>query len=193
MKKLFCIFSLIFAFVMVCHQPVAQAEIVKKSVGLVVLDYNHNVDKEFYKKIYSPVKVAYNSLCYNIIEDKTVCANVSAALDRPKLKVTPELLQQLAEQNKVDVLVVARIYDVRETYESSFINIWDGPESRTRVTCYADLHCYRADSKKLLSKRIRESFAAESGSYEKPEDTVRWQLSKLVNTMEGLPVIGRDI
>lgn len=193
MKKLFYILSVVMLVMFGCLQPTAHAEFPERPVGLVVLDYGRNVDRVFYKQIYQPVKWAYHFPYYKILEDDSIIKSVADAIDGQKAKVTPELMQSLAEQNKVDVLVVARIYDTSEVTVPSFGGFYnDYHETYTRVTCFADLHCYNKDKNKLLTKRLRDRFVTDNNAYEKPQDTVKWQLSKLVNTMEGRPIIGGD-
>lgn len=193
MKKLIYMFSVVLLVMFSCLLPTAHAEFPERPVGLVVLDYGHNVDREFYKQIYQPVKWAYHFPYYKIVEDDSIIKNVAAAMDGKKTKLTPELMQGLAEQNKVDVLVVAKIYETSEVMVPSFGGRWgEYNETYTRVTCFADLYCYNKDKNKLLSKHLRDRFVTDNTGYEKPRDTVKWQLSKLVNTMEGRPIIGAD-
>lgn len=193
MRKLAYIFCFVLMLMIGCVTAPAYADFPEKPVGLVVLDYGRNVDTAFYKQIYQPVKWAYHFPYYKIVEDDNLIKNVSDAVAGKKTKVTPMLMQSLAEQNKVDVLVVAKIYETSEIMIHGFGGAWDDiAETYTKVTCYADLYCYNKDKNKLLSKRLREQFVTDNPGYERPQDTVKWQLSKLVNTMEGRPVIGAD-
>lgn len=196
MKKLLYIFSVVMLVMLVmlgCLMPTAHAEFPERPVGLVVLDYGRNVDRAFYKEIYQPVKWAYHFPYYKIIEDDSITKSVVDVVDGQKIKVTSELMQSLAEQNKVDVLVVARIYETSEITVPGFGGRWgDFAETYTRVTCYADLHCYNKDKNKLLTKRLRDRFITDNNAYEKPQDKVKWQLCNLVNTLEGRPIIGGD-
>ena len=52
------------------------------------------------------------------------------------------------------------------------------------------LFCYECNSAKFLKKKLRERQLRDLGNYDKPEETIKWELSKLVNTMEGRPIIG---
>ena len=192
MRKIFYILTVAIMLLIGCVGT-AHAEFAERPVGLVAMDYGSNVHKALYKQsIYAPVRWAYHFPYYKIHDDEQLTQNISKVLCAKKVKVTPQLLKQLAEQNKMDVLVVAKIYEINEELVPSIgINNWDGPNMLTRVTCWADLYCYRLDKDKLLTKRLRERFLSEGG-YEKPQDTLKWQLSKLVNTMEGRPIIGGD-
>ena len=49
---------------------------------------------------------------------------------------------------------------------------------------------YKKDGDKFLKKKLRERELKEIGTVEHPEETIKWELSKLVNTMEGRPIIG---
>lgn len=191
MKIIFNIIVLMFVLLLGCFGT-AYADFPERPVGLVVMDFGRNVDTAFYKQgIYAPVRWAYHFPYYKIHDEEPMTQSISTALGG-KVKVTPELMGQLAEQNKMDVLVVAKIYETSEELVSTMGGFHrGGPEILTRVTCWADLYCYRKDSNKLLTKKLRERFWADGG-YEKPQDTVKWQMSKLVNTMEGRPIIGGD-
>lgn len=189
MKKFIYVLSFIFFLMLGCAMPQAHADFAERPVGFVVLDYGNNVDTAFYKDMYDPVKWAYHIPNYRVIEDDNLINDTKEAMTGRKVKVTPELMKALAEKHKMDVLVVAKIYDVSEILAPLIFSNYDA-DNYIRVTCAADLYCYRLDSNKLLVKRLRDSFIADGPYYEKPRQTVKWQLSKLVNTMEGRPIIG---
>ena len=192
MKKIFYILTAL-TLLMFGAFSTAYADFAERPVGLVVLDYGRNVDTAFYKQdIYAPVRWAYHFPYYKIHDNEEMTQAVAAALNQKNVKVTPELMNSLAEQNKMDVLVVAKIYETSEVIVSNMGFRRDDPSYYTRVTCWADLYCYRKDNNKLLQKKLRERFLADNNAYESPRDTVKWQLSKLVNTMEGRPIIGGD-
>ena len=46
------------------------------------------------------------------------------------------------------------------------------------------------DDDKFLKEKVRERDLRDMGNYQHPEETIKWELSKLVNTMEGRPIIG---
>jgi len=192
MKKVFYIFTLLFMLLLGCVST-AYAEFPERPVGLVVMDFGRNVDSHFYKQgIYAPVRWAYHFPYYKLHDDEQLTKGISEVLAAKHIKVTPQLMGQLAEQNKMDVLVVAKLYEVSEEMVPAMGSLYrGGPNILTRVTCWADLYCYRKDNNKLLTKKLRERFLSEGG-HEKPQDTVKWQISKLVNTMEGRPIIGED-
>lgn len=168
----------------------AHADFPERPVGLVVLDHNSNVDADFYRQnIYAPVKWAYHFPYYKIQTGDELDSHVATVFNRPAIKINADFMKVLAEENKLDVLVVARVYEASETIVSGigFRRWGNGPY--TRVICWADLYCYRLDKNKLLKKRLREDFLADGPNYESPREKIKWQLSKLVNTMEDRPII----
>lgn len=191
MKKIFYALTVICMLMLGMAMPSAYADFPERPVGFVVLDYGRNVDTAFYKDIKAPVKWAYHFPYYKIVEDDAMTKNVAEAVAGKKNQITPELMNGLAEANKVDVLVLAQIYQTSEEIVPRMFDRY-GPSTVIRVTCFADLYCYRKDNNKLLKKILRDRFVTDNNAYDKPQETVKWQLSKLVNTMEGRPIIGGD-
>ena len=48
---------------------------------------------------------------------------------------------------------------------------------------------YKKDGNKFLKKRLRENELKDLGNYDKPAETIKWDLANLVNKMEGRPRI----
>ncbi len=88
----------------------------------------------------------------------------------------------------MDVLVIARIYAMDETIVTGWGRFND--DTYVRVEASADLYVYKKDGDKFLQKRLRERGLRDMGNYDKPVETIKWELSKIVNTMEGRPIIG---
>ena len=59
-----------------------------------------------------------------------------------------------------------------------------------KTSACADLFVYKKDGGKFLKKKLRERHLREMGNVDHPEETIKWELSKIVNTMEGRPIIG---
>ena len=125
---------------------------------------------------------------YQIIDGGEPQMLVSRAV-RDGVKLDAASLSALAEKSKTDVLVVARIYEMDESLVSGWGFRFDH-DTYVRVVADADLFVYKKDGNKLLKKRVRESGLRDMGNYDKPAETIKWQLSKLVNTMENKPIIG---
>lgn len=166
----------------------ARADFAERPVGFVVIDQDGGVDGAVYKEWRQMVKLGYRFPDYQIIDGGEAQKLVSQAV-RDGVKLDAASLAALAEKSKMDVLVVARIYEMDESLVSGWGFRFDH-DTYVRVVADADLFVYKKDGNKLLKKRVRESGLREMGNYDKPAETIKWQLSKLVNTMENKPIIG---
>lgn len=182
-------FLAVFAFLFTAVLPqTARADFAERPVGFVVIDQDGGVDGAVYKEWRQMVKLGYRFPDYQIIDGGEAQKLVSQAV-RDGVKLDAASLAALAEKSKMDVLVVARIYEMDETLVSGWSMRFDN-DTYVRVAASADLFVYKKDGNKFLKKRVRESRLREMGNYEKPAETIKWQLSKLVNTMENKPIIG---
>lgn len=182
-------FLAVFAFLFTAVLPqTARADFAERPVGFVVIDQDGGVDGAVYKEWRQMVKLGYRFPDYQIIDSGEAQKLVSQAV-RDGVKLDAASLAALAEKSKMDVLVVARIYEMDESLVSGWGFRFDH-DTYVRVVADADLFVYKKDGNKLLKKRVRESGLREMGNYEKPAETIKWQLSKLVNTMENKPIIG---
>ncbi len=182
-------FLAVFAFLFTAVLPqTARADFAERPVGFVVIDQDGGVDGAVYKEWRQMVRLAYCFPDYRIIDGGEAQKLVSQAV-RDGVKLDVASLAALAEKSKMDVLVVARIYEMDESLVSGWGFRFDH-DTYVRVVADADLFVYKKDGNKLLKKRVRESGLREMGNYEKPAETIKWQLSKLVNTMENKPIIG---
>lgn len=182
-------FLAVFAFLFTAVLPqTARADFAERPVGFVVIDQDGGVDGAVYKEWRQMVKLGYRFPDYQIIDGGEAQKLVSQAV-RDGVKLDVASLAALAEKSKMDVLVVARIYEMDETLVSGWSMRFDN-DTYVRVAASADLFVYKKDGNKFLKKRVRESGLREMGNYEKPAETIKWQLSKLVNTMENKPIIG---
>lgn len=182
-------FLAVFAFLFTAVLPqTARADFAERPVGFVVIDQDGGVDGAVYKEWRQMVKLGYRFPDYQIIDGGEAQKLVSQAV-RDGVKLDAASLAALAEKSKMDVMVVARIYEMDESLVSGWGFRFDH-DTYVRVVADADLFVYKKDGNKLLKKRVRESGLREMGNYEKPAETIKWQLSKLVNTMENKPIIG---
>lgn len=182
-------FLAVFAFLFTAVLPqTARADFAERPVGFVVIDQDGGVDGAVYKEWRQMVKLAYRFPYYQIIDGGEAQKLVSQAV-RDGVKLDAASLAALAEKSKMDVLVVARIYEMDESLVSGWGFRFDH-DTYVRVVADADLFVYKKDGNKLLKKRVRESGLRDMGNYDKPAETIKWQLSKLVNTMENKPIIG---
>lgn len=166
----------------------ARADFAERPVGFVVIDQDGGVDGAVYKEWRQMVKLGYRFPDYQIIDGGEPQMLVSRAV-RDGVKLDAASLAALAEKSKMDVLVVARIYEMDESLVSGWGFRFDH-DTYVRVAASADLFVYKKDGNKFLKKRVCESGLREMGNYDKPAETIKWQLSKLLNTMENKPIIG---
>lgn len=182
-------FLVVFASLFTALVPqTARADFAERPVGFVVIDQDGGVDGAVYKEWRQMVKLGYRFPYYQIIDGGEPQMLVSQAV-RDGVKPDAASLAALAEKSKTDVLVVARIYEMDETLVSGWGMRFDN-DTYVRVAASADLFVYKKDGNKFLKKRVRESGLREMGNYDKPAETIKWQLSKLLNTMENKPIIG---
>lgn len=190
MKKIFSFFIFLLMIFTVTTLPRQAAAFDEKPVGFVVIDKTGGgVTGDVYSSWRQVVKWAYHFPYYKIVDDAQPQA-VTAEVLRNDVKVTKEVLAALAEKSQVDVLVVAKVYDMNDYLISSGFGWREDSETYVRVEAVADLYVYKKDGDKFLQKKLREREIRDLGNYEKPQETIKWALCKLVNTMEGRPIIG---
>lgn len=166
----------------------AAAEFAERPVGFVVIDQDGDVDGAIYKSWRQVVKWAYHFPYYQIVDAAAPQQLVADAV-REGAKLEKESLAALAEKSGVDVLVVARVYELDE-YMVQGMGIFEDHETYVRTSACVDMFVYKKDGDKFLKKKLRERRLRELGNVEHPEETIKWELSKLVNTMENRPIIG---
>jgi hypothetical protein len=165
----------------------AAADFPERPVAFVVLDQEGNVDAKIHRSWQQVVKWAYHFPYYQFVDEVEAYKTVSEAV-RGGAKLDKVTCAELAQACKADVLVIARVYELDEVMVSGWGFRRDF-ESYVRVAACADLLVYKQDGDKFLQKKLRERQLRESGNVEHPEEIVKWQLSKLVNTMEGRSII----
>ena len=166
----------------------ARAEFPERPVGFVVIDQDGDVNGAVYNTWRQVVKWAYHFQYYQIIDGGAPQELVSDAV-RTGAKLDKDSLAALAEKSKVDVLVVARVYELDE-YIVPSLSLREDNDTYVKTSACADLFVYKKDGNKFLKKKLRERELREIGNVEHPEETIKWELSKIVNTMEGRPIIG---
>ena len=167
----------------------ARAEFPERPVGFVVIDQDGDVNGAVYNTWRQVVKWAYHFPYYQIIDGGAPQELVSDAV-RTGAKLDKDSLAALAEKSKVDVLVVARVYELDE-YIVPSLSLREDNDTYVKTSACADLFVYKKDGNKFLKKKLRERELREIGNVEHPEETIKWELSKIVNTMEGRPINGR--
>lgn len=178
----------VLASIVVLPQNVLAA-FAERPVGFVVMDHTGDVDGAMYKSLRSMVKMPYHFPDYKIIDGGLPQQVVTDVL-RDDVKVDKKLMSALAEKSKVDILVVARIYAMDERIVNGWIGSWEDNDTYVLVEASADFFVYKKADDKFLKKRLRERDVKDMGNYERPQETIKWALSDIVNDMEGRPRIG---
>lgn len=166
----------------------ARAEFPERPVGFVVIDQDGDVNGAVYKSWRQVVKWAYHFPYYQLVDGGEPQTMVSEAV-RTGAKLDKDSLAALAEKSKMDVLVVARVYELDEYIVTGF-TFRDDDDTYVKTSACVDLFVYKKDGNKFLKKKLRERHLRDIGNVEHPEETIKWELSKIVNTMEGRPIIG---
>ena len=188
MKKLFAVLTMLLVMIFGIGAPqTAQAAFDEKPVGFVVIDKSGNLDMPTYKEWCTVTKWAYRFPNYKLVENGLPQEIVGNVLSK-KVKVDNALLKALADESKMDVLVIVKVYDMNDTIVSGFSSREDdGPFVLVELS--ADMYVYKKDGDKLLKKRFREREIKDMGNYDRPQETIKWALANLVNKMEGRPKI----
>ena len=121
MKKLFAVLTLLLVMIFGIGAPqTAQAAFDEKPVGFVVIDKSGNLDAATYKEWRTVTKWAYRFPDYKLIENGLPQEIVGSVLSK-KVKVDNALLKSLADESKVDVLVIVKVYDMNDTIVSGLV------------------------------------------------------------------------
>ena len=132
----------------------ARAEFPERPVGFVVIDQDGDVNGAVYNTWRQVVKWAYHFPYYQIIDGGAPQELVSDAV-RTGAKLDKDSLAALAEKSKVDVLVVARVYELDE-YIVPSLSLREDNDTYVKTSACADLFVYKKDGNKFLKKKLRE-------------------------------------
>ena len=189
MKKIFaCLTFLLVLFLGIGAPQVTEAAFPERPVGFVVIDKSGGVDGAVYKEWRTVVRWAYRFPNYKIV-DSGVPQEIVGSVLQKNVKVTPELLANLAKESKVDVLVIVKVYAMSDHIVSGSMSPFDDGGPYVLLDLSTDLYVYKKDGDKFLKKRLRERELKDMGNYDKPAETIKWDLANLVNKMEGRPKI----
>ena len=137
-------FLVVFASLFTALVPqTARADFAERPVGFVLIDQDGGVDGAVYKEWRQMVKLAYRFPDYQIIDGGEAQKLVSQAV-RDGVKLDAASLAALAEKSKMDVLVVARIYEMDESLVSGWGFRFDN-DTYVRVAASGDLFVYKID------------------------------------------------
>lgn len=189
MKRLFTYIFMLLALVGCClGGPMeARADFAEKPIAYVVVDHSGQVDGAVYKDFRSVVKLAYYFPHYKLMDGGQAQELVVDLINR-KQKLNAQNLALVAEQAKLEGVVVARVYDMAQ-YRLPRIDFRGDMEDLERTIAMADLMVYRKTGNKFLMKKVREDNVTTMGAADAPDYTIKWMLSRVVNTVEGREIL----
>lgn len=195
MKKLFSILALIavlcISFTLV-NPSTASADLPNRPVGLVILDHSGRMDGKAYKAWRSMVKLAYYFPKYQIIDDDPKPTQVVKEFLSDGVKISKTSMGDMAEKAGVDVLIIMPVYGC-DSHMIPTMGPFGDSDLKYWVDARAKIFIYKKDGDKFSKKTVNEIGVRLMSEDYDPVDIIQWALSKQVNSMEGLPVIGRDL
>ena len=185
-----CILGLLLVFVSVfimCNRSEAAFEY--KPVAFVVIDYSHNAVQEDLLSWREQVRQAYHVPYYEIIKSSEPTDAAMKVIRESGLstsKLDKQTLQKIAANIPAKVVVILSVNRMEERLVHSWGFYWhDVGDVLQQVIVSADIYIYKEENDKMLMKKLRY-FETEDLPISTPaSDVIKYELHKLVNTMEG--------
>ena len=185
-----CILGLLLVFVSVfimCNRSEAAFEY--KPVAFVVIDYSHNAVQEDLLSWREQVRQAYHVPYYEIIKSSEPTDAAMKVIRESGLstsKLDKQTLQKIAANIPAKVVVILSVNRMEERLVHSWGFYWhDVGDVLQQVIVSADIYIYKEENDKMLMKKLRY-FETEDIPISTPaSDVIKYELRKLVNTMEG--------
>ncbi len=185
-----CILGLLLVFVSVfimCNRSEAAFEY--KPVAFVVIDYSHNAVQEDLLSWREQVRQAYHVPYYEIIKSSEPTDAAMKVIRESGLstsKLDKQTLQKIAANIPAKVVVILSVNRMEERLVHSWGFYWhDVGDVLQQVIVSADIYIYKEENDKMLMKKLRY-FETEDLPISTPaSDVIKYELRKLVNTMEG--------
>lgn len=185
-----CILRLLLVFVSVftmCNRSEAAFEY--KPVAFVVIDYSHNAVQEDLLSWREQVRQAYHVPYYEIIKSSEPTDAAMKVIRESGLstsKLDKQTLQKIAANIPAKVVVILSVNRMEERLVHSWGFYWhDEGDILQQVIVSADIYIYKEENDKMLMKKLRY-FETEDLPISTPaSDVIKYELRKLVNTMEG--------
>ena len=185
-----CLLGLFLAFVSVfsiCTKSEAAFEF--KPVAFVVIDYSQNAAQEDLLSWREQVRQAYHVPYYEIIKSSEPTDAAMKVIRESGLstsKLDKQTLQKIAANIPAKVVVILGVNRMEERLVHSWGFYWhDEGDILQQVIVSADIYIYKEENDKMLKKKLRY-FETEDIPISTPaSDVIKYELRKLVNTMEG--------
>jgi len=185
-----CLLGLLLALVSVfsmCTRSEAAFEF--KPVAFVVIDYSQNAVQEDFLSWREQVRQAYHGPYYEIIKSSEPTDTAMKVIRESGLstsKLDKQTLQKIALNIPAKVVVILGVNRMEERLVHSWGFYWhDEGDILQQVIVSADIYIYKEENDKMLMKKLRY-FETEDIPVSTPaSDVIKYELRKLVNTMEG--------
>jgi len=185
-----CLLGLLLALVSVfsmCTRSEAAFEF--KPVAFVVIDYSQNAVQEDFLSWREQVRQAYHGPYYEIIKSSEPTDAAMKVIRESGLstsKLDKQTLQKIAVNIPAKVVVILGVNRMEERLVHSWGFYWhDEGDILQQVIVSADIYIYKEENDKMLMKKLRY-FETEDIPVSTPaSDVIKYELRKLVNTMEG--------
>ncbi|MHC1715838.1 MAG: hypothetical protein AB9858_09745 [Acidaminococcaceae bacterium] len=185
-----CILGLLLALVSVFTMCIrSEAAFEFKPVAFVVIDYSHNAVQEDLLSWREQVRQAYHVPYYEIIKSSEPTDAAMKVIRESGLstsKLDKQTLQKIAANIPAKVVVILGVNRMEERLVHSWGFYWhDEGDILQQVIVSADIYIYKEENDKMLMKKLRY-FETEDIPISTPaSDVIKYELRKLVNTMEG--------
>ena len=185
-----CLLGLLLALASVfsmCTRSEAAFEF--KPVAFVVIDYSQNAVQEDFLSWREQVRQAYHGPYYEIIKSSEPTDAAMKVIRESGLstsKLDKQTLQKIAVNIPAKVVVILGVNRMEERLVHSWGFYWhDEGDILQQVIVSADIYIYKEENDKMLMKKLRY-FETEDIPVSTPaSDVIKYELRKLVNTMEG--------
>lgn len=192
MKKLLFFCLLIMSSFGVVTTPAFAYEM--KPVAFVVMDRTGEVTNEISLDWEQQVRQGYHVPYYSIV-DNTMPTKVANEIimgnGKNTAKLDSAILKKIAEEANVKVVTLMVIKEMKEMPLRNFgiINPWQDDDDLTRVFTAADLYVYKLDENKMVMKILRSVVTENTALITPAKTVIKYEMRKLVNTMENRPQI----
>ena len=186
-KCLLGLFLAFFSVFSICTKSEAAFEF--KPVAFVVIDYSQNAAQEDLLSWREQVRQAYHVPYYEIIKSSEPTDAAMKVIRESGLstsKLDKQTLQKIAANIPAKVVVILGVNRMEERLVHSWGFYWhDEGDILQQVIVSADIYIYKEENDKMLKKKLRY-FETEDIPISTPaSDVIKYELRKLVNTMEG--------
>ena len=188
-------FSILLVFLFsIIISSVAYADFAERPAAFVVFDRSGNVTASVLKIWQQPVKWAYHFPDFKVVDNAKAKQTAAEEIFSTKGKpfVDAAVMERIAQKAELEALVLVIVDELDENMVQRGLfsfGFEDASDYLIESTIDADIFLYRRDGARLLHKRVFEHELEPQGNQLDVVDTMKWAICKLINTMEGRPII----